>query len=879
MKNDTPQAIYLKDYRVPDYLITTVHLDVKLAPASTRITSTLTIKPNNSSGKNNAPLVLDGEEITLESIHLNGQSLSVDDYTLNKVSLTIPLVPQEEFTLEIETTCNPSANTSLSGLYRSSNTYCTQCEAEGFRRITYFPDRPDVLAVFTVRIEGSLIDTPVLLSNGNLVEKGNLGASRHFATWHDPYPKPSYLFALVAGKLGMVRDTFTTRSDRTVELQIFVEPGNEDRCDYAMDALKRSMKWDEERFGCEYDLDIFMIVAVSDFNMGAMENKGLNIFNDKFILARPDTATDADYANIESIIAHEYFHNWTGNRITCRDWFQLCLKEGLTVFRDQEFSADMRSRAVERISDVRRLRAQQFPEDAGPLAHPVRPTSYIEINNFYTATVYEKGAELVRMMLTLLGPEKFREAMDLYLSRHDGDAATVEDFVKVMEEASHVDLTQFRIWYQQAGTPELTVHTRFDRHNQSYTLSVTQHCAPSPGQVRKQLYHIPLRVGFVDDSGQDMRLNLDGKTIGNDLVLDITEHEHTFYFTNVTQRPYASILRGFSAPVKLTTNVTREDLLFLMQHDSDLFNRWEAAQTLATRLLSEATKTGELNKAKSVQFAHALGKLFKEDGLEPAFLAQMLALPGETDLAREMASNVDPSAIYRSRLALRKTIAATLQNTFKQILDTTSLSGAYSPDAVDAGKRSLRNSALSFLALGEDNSTMEIVKQQYLSADNMTDEMAALAIVAQTDLPLRTELLDDFYSKWKQDHLVVDKWLMLNALAPFESTVAHVANLMTHEAFSLKNPNKVRALIGTFSSANPVAFNHPNGAGYDLVSQTILQLDKINPQVAARLTGVFKSWRALESGRRDKSQQALQRLVDSGDLSQDTLEIAMKSLD
>ncbi len=879
MKTDTPQAIYLKDYCVPDYLITTVYLDIKLAPAATRVIATLAIKPNKDAGKDTSPLVLDGEEINLEALRLDGRKLGSGDYVQDKTCLTIASVPQEEFTLEIETTCNPSANTALSGLYRSSSTYCTQCEAQGFRRITYFPDRPDILAVFTVRIEGSIVDTPVLLSNGNLVETAELNASRHFAIWHDPHPKPSYLFALVAGKLTEVSDQFTTMSGRDIELKIFVEPGNEDRCDYAMDALKRSMKWDEERFGCEYDLDVFMIVAVSDFNMGAMENKGLNIFNDKFILARPDTATDADYANIESIIAHEYFHNWTGNRITCRDWFQLCLKEGLTVFRDQEFSADMRSRSVERIADVRRLRAQQFPEDAGPLAHPVRPASYIEINNFYTATVYEKGAELVRMMLTLLGLEKFRQAMDLYFLRHDGEAATVEDFITVMEEAGSIDLTQFRVWYQQAGTPELTVNGRYDRHHQTYSLAVSQHCAPSPGHERKQPYHIPVRVGLVDAAGHDMTLELDGRPLSGDLVLNITEHEHTFNFTNVHHRPYASILRGFSAPVKLATNATRDDLLFLMVHDSDLFNRWEAAQTFATRLLSDATKSGELDEVKAGEFAHALGKMFEDETLEPAFIAQMLSLPGETDLAREMASNVDPSAIYRSRLGLRKNIATTLQDSFEHIVDTVCLTGTYSPNATDAGKRALRNSALGFLAILGDDATMERLRQQVVGADNMSDVMAALSIITQTQLPLRDELFHHFYDKWQDDHLVVDKWLMLNALPPFYATVAHVKGLMTHEAFNLKNPNKVRALIGTFASANPVAFNHPDGVGYDLVGDTILQLDRINPQVAARLTGVFKSWRALESGRRDKSQQALQRIVDSQNLSQDTLEIAIKSLD
>ena len=597
MKTDTPRPIQLKDYRPTDYLIDEVALDVKLVPQKTRVRSRLAVRPNPALDEHAPDLMLDGEQMELVGLALDGHALARGDYTIDDTSLTVHNVPSGRFSLEIETLCDPDANTSLSGLYRSSGNYCTQCEAEGFRRITYYLDRPDVLARFTTRLEAGKSDAPVLLSNGNLMASGPVeGTERHFAVWEDPFPKPSYLFALVGGDLAHVEDVFETASGRRVTLRIYVEHGKEDRCDYAMDALKRSMRWDEEAFGREYDLDIFMIVAVSDFNMGAMENKGLNIFNDKYILARPDTATDTDYSHIEGIIAHEYFHNWTGNRITCRDWFQLCLKEGLTVFRDQEFSSDMRSRPVKRIGDVKLLRSHQFPEDGGPLAHPVRPNSYIEINNFYTATVYEKGAEVVRMMQTLIGREAFRKAMDLYFERHDGEAATVENFVKCMEDASGRSLEQFMLWYTQAGTPELAVAGKFLRNERAYELTVTQVTPPSPGQRKKQPFHIPLSLGLIDADGKPLPLTLDGQEPLEQPVLEIVAEEQTFRFVDVPDKPVLSFNRGFSCPVKLTTNLSDDDLLFLMSHDQDSFNRWESCQTYAGKKLLECIDDAAKNR-------------------------------------------------------------------------------------------------------------------------------------------------------------------------------------------------------------------------------------------------------------------------------------------
>jgi aminopeptidase N len=765
------------------------------------------------------------------------------------------------------------------GLYRSSGTYCTQCEAEGFRRITYFPDRPDVMAVYTTRIEADKSEAPVLLANGNLVESGDLPAGRHFAVWHDPFPKPSYLFAMVGGALGCVEDSFVTRSGRKVALKIYVEPGKEQRCAYAMDALKRSMRWDEEAFGREYDLDIFMIVAVSDFNMGAMENKGLNVFNDRYVLASPDTAVDSDYAAIEAIIAHEYFHNWTGNRITCRDWFQLCLKEGLTVFRDQEFTADMRSRAVERIGDVRNLRTHQFVEDAGPLAHPVRPELYHEINNFYTTTVYEKGAELVRMLKVLLGAAAFRKGMDLYFARHDGEAATVEQFVQCFADASGRDLAQFMRWYAQAGTPEVVADGTYDTAGRRFTLKLAQVLPPTPGQPAKEPMPIPLKVGLVDARGADMPLHVaDGALPDDVIVLDTPAR--TLVFEQVAERPALSINRGFSAPVKLTANLSADDLRRLAAHDSDPFNRWQAVQTLATRLLLRnvaLVRTGRPPQGDAGLIA-ALAAILDDARLEPAFVALVLTMPSEADIAREVGRDVDPSANFEARAALRADIGRALQAPLLRSHDAMRSSAPYSPDAASAGRRALGNVALDLLAARGEPAQIARAFAQYRTADNMTDRLAALATLSLHKGPERTEALEDFYTRYQTDPLVIDKWMSLQATIPEGGTLARVQSLTQHAAFAMSNPNRVRALIGAFAHGNATQFNRADGAGYDFVAETVLSLDQKNPQVAARLATAFRSWRALEAGRREKAQAALARIDAASTLSADVRDIVSRAL-
>src|SRR5262245_51336738 len=700
MKPDTPRPILLKDYRPPNYLIYAVDLDVALHPIRTRVRSSLKIKRNPAHAGSAGPLRLDGEMIELEALRLDGRQLGPREYALSDTGLTIAALPREPFTLEATTYCDPEANKALTGLYRSRGIYCTQCEAQGFRRITYFLDRPDILATYTVRIEADRSDTPVLLSNGDPIERGSLdGGKRHYAVWRDPHPKPCYLFALIGGNLAAHAADFTTASGRKIALKIYVEPGKESRCAWAMDALKRAMRWDEERFGREYDLDVFNIVAVSDFNMGAMENKGLNIFNDALILASPETATDASFAAIERVIAHEYFHNWTGNRITCRDWFQLCLKEGLTVFRDQEFCADQRSATVERIRDVRNLKAAQFPEDAGPLAHPVRPGRYIEINNFYTATVYNKGAELVRMIQTLLGRDDFRRGMDLYFERHDGQAATVEDFVACFEDATGKDLGQFMTWYSQAGTPELVCQLKYDARSKTADLTISQVLPPTPGEQRKKPLHIPLRLGLLGGNGQDLTLApAPGQQLDNGLV-EVRKRTETFRFRDVPSRPVPSLLRGFSAPVNLTVDLADADLRFLMANDSDLYNRWQAAQDYATRVLVDAVKAIRAGKrpAKPSAFVGALGVTLRDASLEPGYRAQFMFLPSESDLARVIARDVDPLAIHKARKALRKAIGTTHYRALVETYRDYEPEGSYSPAPQAAGKRALRNAALGYL--------------------------------------------------------------------------------------------------------------------------------------------------------------------------------------
>ena len=879
MRTEEPRPVRLSEYRPPDWLVDTVDLDVKLHPTQTPVRATLRLRPNPTAGAP-APLTLDGDGLTLVSLKIDGEPLATDRYVATPDGLTIAQPPRGSFTLEIETLVDPSANTQLSGLYRSSGSYCTQCEAEGFRRITYFPDRPDVMAIYTTRIEADKTEAPVLLANGNLSESGELPGGRHFAVWHDPWPKPAYLFALVGGQLGHVGDTFVTMSGRKVALRIYVEHGKEDRCGYAMDSLKRAMRWDEQAFGREYDLDVFMIVAVSDFNMGAMENKGLNIFNDKYVLASPATATDNDFVSIEAIIAHEYFHNWTGNRITCRDWFQLCLKEGLTVYRDQEFTSDQRSRVVTRIGDVRGLRAHQFMEDAGPLAHPVRPELYREINNFYTTTVYEKGAEVVRMLHTLIGLELFRKSMDLYFERHDGEAATVEQFVQCFADASGRDFTEFMRWYSQAGTPEVVASGHYDQNTKTYRLDVAQVLHPTAGQPTKEPMVIPLVTGLVSHSGHDLPLKLaDGRQIERGVLL-LEKPAQSFVFTGISERPALSINRNFSAPVKLIANLTANDLRLLAARDNDPFNRWQAVQTLAGALLVgnvarlRAGQEPELDEG----LLEALAAILADDSLEPAFIAEALTPPSEADIAREIGRDIDPDAIFSARAALRTLIGlhlnAALTATYRRLAN----SEPYSPDSVSAGRRMLKNVCLDLLAATQESHAIQLVAKQYQTADNMTDRMAALSTLSLHAGPERTTAFDDFYRRYQNDPLIIDKWFALQAMTPDPATLDRVRALTDHPAFSMSNPNRVRSLIGSFAQGNPTQFNRPDGAGYEFVADRVLALDPANPQVASRMTTAFKSWRALEPGRRTLAQAALRRIAGAPKLSRDVGDIAQRTL-
>jgi aminopeptidase N len=880
MRTEEARPVRLEDYRPPDWVVETVELDVKLDPAATRVRATLALRPNGN-GAAPAPLTLDGDALDLRGLKLDGATLPPEQFVATADRLTIAQPPHRPFRLEIETVVDPSANTQLMGLYRSGAIYCTQCEAEGFRRITYFLDRPDVMAVYTTRIEAEKADAPVLLANGNLVASGDLpGTSRHFAVWHDPFPKPSYLFALVGGKLACVEDRFRTMSGRDVTLRIYVEAGKEARCVYAMDSLKRAMRWDETAFGREYDLDIFMIVAVSDFNMGAMENKGLNVFNDKYVLASPETATDSDFERIEAIIAHEYFHNWTGNRITCRDWFQLCLKEGLTVFRDQEFSADARSRAVERISRVRGLRAHQFVEDAGPLAHPVRPRLYHEINNFYTATVYEKGAEVVRMIKALLGPEAFRQGMDLYFTRHDGEAATIEQFVQCFADVSGADFTQFMLWYSQAGTPEVVATGGYDARASTYRLEVAQTVPPTPGQPVKEPMVIPLAIGLVGRDGHDLPLKpSDGRVIERS-VLTLTRPAETFVFGDIGEPPVPSLNRGFSAPIKLVANLSADDLRFLAAHDADPFNRWQALQTLATRLLLDNVTNLRAGKParRDSGLLDALGAVLGDGTLEPAFIALALTLPGESDLAREIGRDVDPDAIFAARSALRAVVGDHLAGPLFDHYRRLSESRPYTPDAAGAGRRALRNVCLDLLVATGRPDAVSLAAQQYQAADNMTDRMAALSTLSLRDVPERTAALDDFYTRYGDDPLIVDKWFTLQATIPEPATLDRVKALTGHAAFSFANPNRVRALIHAFALANPKEFNRTDGAGYDFIADTVLALDRKNPQLAARLLSALKSWRMLEPGRRAVAEKALQRVAAAPAPSPDVADIVQRAL-
>ncbi len=875
----TPRTIRLADYAAPDFLVDAIELDFDLHESATVVRARSAVR-RNPLRPPGLPLVLDGQHMQLLSVALDGRALAAGDYALEPESLTIPRVP-DEFALEIVTRIDPAANTALEGLYLSSGNFCTQCEAEGFRRITYYPDRPDVMARFTTRISADKRRYPVLLSNGNRVDVGGLPDGRHFARWDDPFPKPSYLFALVAGTLVSVDDAFVTRSGRRVALRIFVEPGNQDKCDHAMRSLKRAMKWDEERYGLEYDLDIFMIVAVGDFNMGAMENKGLNIFNTKYILARPDTASDDDHDGIESVVAHEYFHNWTGDRVTCRDWFQLSLKEGLTVFRDQEFSADMNDAAVQRIGDVRALRALQFPEDASPMAHPVRPDSYIEVNNFYTKTVYEKGAEVVRMYQTLLGRDGFRRGMDLYFKRHDGRAVTCDDFAKAMEDANGVDLQQFRRWYSQAGTPVVKALGRYDAAARRYTLTLEQSCPPTPGQKEKLPFHIPVAVGLIDSKGNDLELRLEGeaKTQGATRVLDLKEQRQSFTFENIPEAPLPSLLRGFSAPVKLDAGYSDAELLRLMQQDSDGFARWEAGQSLATALMLRAIAAKERGAAAEVDpdFAAAFGRVLADERTDQSLLVLMLTLPSEIYLGEQMAE-IDVDAIHAVREVFRKALALRHRARLMEIYRAASANDPASLDRVAVGRRAMRNLCLGYLAASGDAEALSLCARQAREASSMTEVQGALQALCETESAERDAVLAGFYAKWKDEPLVVDKWFQVQATAPRADTLETVKRLMGHSAFSIKNPNKVRALIGGYCAGNPVGFHRADGAGHEFLADRVLELNALNPQVAARMLGPMARWRRYDARRSASMRRALERVAASPDLSKDVFEIASKSL-
>ncbi len=885
MPTDTAKApVRLADYRPPDYLIDRVELDINLHLTRTRVRSRLAIRPNPA-GVTGAPLVLDGDGLKSVAASLDGTDLRFDEVIASPDKFVLQAPPQRPFTLAIETVIDPSANTQLMGLYRSGSAYCTQCEAEGFRRITYFLDRPDVLSVYTTRIEGDLKEAPVLLGNGNPIESGELDGGRHYAIWHDPHPKPSYLFALVGGDLGCFTDTFVTMSGRKVDLGIYVEHGKEDRAAYAMDALKRSMQWDEEAFGREYDLDVFNIVAVSDFNMGAMENKGLNIFNDKYVLALPETATDADYANIEAIIAHEYFHNWTGNRITCRDWFQLCLKEGLTVFRDQEFSSDQRSRAVKRIADVRALRAAQFTEDAGPLAHNVRPELYHEINNFYTPTVYEKGAEVIRVLKTLLGEAAFRRGMDLYFERCDGTAATVEQFVACFAEASGRDLSQFMRWYSQAGTPVVRVASQHDAQKKTLTVDFAQSTPVTPGQPEKLPVVIPVRLGLIGENGHDIPLATGKADVASEAelangVIELKEPARRVVFTGVATKPTLSLLRGFSAPVRIEAAFDPADLLRMLAHDADTFNRWQAAQTYGTRLLidsANAIRQGR-SPAEDSAFVDGLGRILDDAAKDAAFAALALSLPGDSDIAREIGTDVDPDAIHAARKALRVTLGKALGKRLLHVYESLDSGGAFSPDAASAGRRSLRHVVLDLYAAGDPQAGAEIAMHQFSASRDMTNRFAALAVLSLIPGDTREHALDSFFRAYASDPLVIDKWFALQAMIPEAQTLARVKALMEHHAFSFGNPNRLRSLVGTFAMANPTQFNAADGSGYEFMADLVAKLDSRNPQVAARLLIAFKSWRNLEGGRRALAEAALRRVQTIPQLSPDVRDIVERSL-
>ena len=881
MTNAVPAPMYRNAYTPPDYEVDSIELRFELGEETTRVVSRMALRASCDSAQGLRPLLLAGQRFMLCELALDGVILPPERYTVSPELLTIHSVPPV-CTLEVTTELRPQDNTCLEGLYRSAGMFCTQCEAQGFRSITYYPDRPDVLAIFTTTIVADRGRYPVLLSNGNLVEQGELPDGRHFARWHDPFRKPGYLFAMVAGDLACITDNFTTCSGREVALHIYVHEHNRDKCDHAMRSLKKAMRWDEQAFGREYDLDCFMIVAVDDFNMGAMENKGLNIFNSRYVLASPETASDEDYTAIEGVIGHEYFHNWSGNRVTCRDWFQLSLKEGFTVFRDQEFSSDMQSRGVKRVADVRNLRTAQFAEDGGPMAHPVRPESYIDINNFYTMTVYEKGAEVVRMLHTMLGAERFRQGTDLYFARHDGQAVTVDDFVKAMADAGGVDLEQFSLWYSQSGTPLLSVSGDYDPTAGTFTLTVRQSCPPTPGQADKKPFHLPLALGLLGEDGRQLPLALTGEPGSGSAtrVLQLRAAEESYCFHGLSEKPVPALLRGFSAPVRLDYPYQSGELATLMAHEPDPFCRWEASQRMASQTILGLMAARQAGRALSLDplFADAFRKSLTEGQGDRAFLAEMLTLPSEKYLA-ELVPVVDPEAIHVVRQFVVRSLAALFHDELLAVRSGCLNGRPFVPDDGRAGERRLANLCLSYLMSGEEQEIIELCFRQYQTSDNMTDASGALMLLASCDCLQRRAALDDFYRRWRGDRLVVDKWFSIQATSRLPGTVAEVQALLEHPAFELGNPNRFRSLVGVFSQGNQVRFHDPSGAGYRFLVDQLLCLIPVNPQVSARLLDPLTTWRRFESGRSRLMQQELTRIQSVPDLPRDVYEVVIKSLE
>jgi aminopeptidase N len=891
MRDAAPQAINLRDYAPPPFLVSRVALHVDIQPGAATVRSTLTVSRNPAATAREDALVLDGEGLELVSVALDGRALAAGAYEIDDRHLTIRAVP-DAFKLETVARFDPWKNTRLEGLYATASGLATQCEAEGFRHITWFIDRPDVMARYAVTICADRARFPHLLANGNLVGQGQgepagwflpaAPSSRHWARWEDPFAKPCYLFAMVAADLDLLEDHFTTRSGRKALLQIYVERGKLDQADFAMQALKKCMRWDEERFGLELDLERFMIVAVPDFNAGAMENKGLNIFNTKYILARADTATDYDYFGVDKVIAHEYFHNWTGNRVTCRDWFQLSLKEGLTVYRDQEYSADEYSRPVVRIQEVRDLRNRQFPEDAGPMAHPVRPESYVEVNNFYTSTVYDKGAEVVRMYATLLGKEGFRRGMDLYFFRHDGQAVTCDDFRAAMADANEADLAQFERWYSQAGTPVVECRGTYDAARRTYTLEVSQSCAATPGQDEKLPFVIPFAVGLVDPRGRDVRLDLEGDSSlrgATTAVLKLTAERQQFTFANVAAEPVPSLLRGFSAPVTVRFEYGDAQLLHLMAHDSDPFNRWEAGQALATRILLAGVERIRAGQAMAVpaDFLEAVGRMLADGAKDPAFAAESLQLPSEGYLA-ECMDIADPDAIHKARMHLMREAAIRYRTRFEAAFRHFSVPGPYSPDANASGRRALRNAALGYVSVIDDPTARALAFLEFRRAENMTDAMAALGCLACSAGPERERALALFHDKWKDEALVIDKWFRVQATSCLPATLERVKALAAHPLFDLKNPNRARALLHAFALDNPLHFHAADGSGYRWIGEQVAALDRLNPQVASRLARAFDRWKKYDAGRQAHARAALEAIRAVEGLSSNVAEVVGRAL-